>query len=220
MSLIDINEQTNESTKRIVSNKQYKSMGKLSIETPERGASAIEKTFAMENPTGAINPIKKDSQARERQFKNIENAHQELKNAEKSLNRSKTNPKTRLYENKSVATAAQTGTFLRTEVEKTNDKTEIINVPAISNEAMQMINALMHTQNHIVEQLTDAFDKRFEKFDDIIIDLINSKTENERLKQKIDNLTRENYRYKKEVESYKPIFSGVFIKKEIDKTKF
>lgn len=106
--------------------------------------------------------------------------------------------------------------------ENTNnpEKTEIVNVPDISPEAIQLINALMHTQNHIVQELTEVFDRRFEKFDEIVMDLIRCKTENERLKNKVDNLTRDNYKLKKDVECYKSIIPGIYIKKESDKIKF
>jgi len=191
----------NEHTKKVMAEKQYKNMGKIAVTTPDRTNSSIEKSFALEGKGSLL--------AAEKTVKSSKNAtfageFAELKN----------NPKNRI-----TKPSAQKQELKLPEIAE-GEKTELLNVPVINNEAMQVINALMHTQNSIVQELTDVFDRRLEKFDDIIMDLIRCKTENERLKQKVDNLTRDNYKYKKEVESYKSVVPGLYIKKEADKTRF
>jgi len=79
-----------------------------------------------------------------------------------------------------------------------------------------LMNEVINARNYIVEEISSTFEKKLEKLDDAILELINCKTENERLKNKIDNLTRENYRLKKENESYKLVIPGVFIKVKKD----
>lgn len=180
-------------------------MGKFSVTTHERSALDLEKTFSMEGTKSVLCQEKKDAINSRQHFSDETetlrkehkiNLHINVKSDEEDLAVKKEAP---------VALKLQE---------------EVVSVPAISNEAMQMINALMHTQNHIVQELTEVFDKRLEKFDDIVLDLIRCKTENERLKQKVDNLTRDNYKYKKDIESFRSVIPGVYIKRELDKTKF
>jgi len=86
-----------------------------------------------------------------------------------------------------------------------------ISLPAGS-KVSAIMNEILNTRTYIVEQLSTTFEKKLEKLDEAIVELISCKTENERLKGKIDNLTRENYRLKKEIESFKSIMPGIFVK--------
>ena len=183
----------NEHTKKILSKKQE---NKFSVTTPDRSTVNLEKTFSLEGSGSILSQEKKEKINNKLSFT-------------KEIDALKKNHKTRLVRN-----------INSDENDKNIATKEIVNIPSVSDEAMQMINALVHTQNHIVKELTDVFDKRLEKFDDIVMDLIRCKTENERLKQKVDNLTRDNYKYKKEMECFKSIIPGVYIKKELDKTRF
>lgn len=212
MSFTDVNEHT----KKMISNKQYKSMGKFSVTTPDKSTIALEKTFAMEGSGSLLTAEKKETQKKESSFKEEIEALKKLHNigtAKKPVVETNTIKESKKENLKVPENKVQ-------ETKNNEESTEIIKVPSVSNEAMQMVNAVIHAQNHIVAELTDVFDKRLEKFDDIIMDLIRCKTENERLKQKNDNLTRDNYKFKKEVESYKSIIPGLYIRKELDKTKF
>jgi len=193
----------NAHTKKIISNKQEKSMSKFSVTTPDRSAMDLEKTFSLEGSGSVLCKEKKDIKKT-----SFTEEIEALKN----------NNKLRL--NRNIKDFDENISTSKKEILNIAENTEIVSVPDLSNEAVQMINALVHTQNHIVHELTEVFDKRLEKFDDIILDLIRCKTENERLKQKVDNLTRDNYKFKKEVESFKTIIPGVYIKKELDKTRF
>jgi len=186
----------NAHTKKIISKKQEQSMNKFSVTTPDRSAVNLEKTFSLEGSGSILSQEKKEKTINKLSFA-------------KEIDALKKNHKTRFIKN-----------INSDENDKIVENKEIVSIPAINDEAMQMINALVHTQNHIVKELTDVFDKRLEKFDDIVMDLIRCKTENERLKQKVDNLTRDNYKYKKEMECFKSIIPGVYIKKELDKTRF
>lgn len=79
-------------------------------------------------------------------------------------------------------------------------------------EAEQVVNAVLMAKNSIVKELSANFEEKLEKLDDAILELISCKTENERLKAKIDNLTRENYRLKKENKSFKQVVPGFYVK--------
>jgi len=195
----------NAHTKKDLSNRQGRIMGTFSVTTPDRSAIDLEKTFSLEGSRSVLNPEKKDK------IDNKASFTEEIKTLKKIH---------KIEHVKNVQDSGGNVSGSKKENLKITENNEIVNVPAISSESAQLINALVHTQNHIVEELTEVFDKRLEKFDEIIMDLIRCKTENERLKQKVDNLTRDNYKLKKEVESFKTIIPGVYIRKELDKTKF
>lgn len=89
-------------------------------------------------------------------------------------------------------------------------------VAKTSQKVSTLMNEVLNARNYIVEELSATFEKKLEKMDEAIVDLISSRTENERLKAKIDNLTRENYRLKKEIESFKSVVPGVYIKSKKD----
>ena len=204
MSFTDVNAHT----KKIISNKHEKSMAKLAVTTSDRNIVNLEKTFSLEDAGSVLRPEINN------QVNNKNSFTQKIDTLRKNHRLGLKNNTKTVEENASIE---KQEIFNIPESEKTP---QIVNVPTINNEAMQMINALIHTQNHIVQELTEVFDKRLEKFDDIILDLIRCKTENERLKQKVDNLTRDNYKSKKEIESFRSVIPGVYIKKELDKTRF
>ena len=180
-------------------------MGKFSVTTSDRNAVDLEKTFSLDGTGTLLSKEKKEKAVNGTAFKDDIETLEEIQKLRQSR------------QVKATDDVCKKGILNKLE---TSEKTELVSIPAISEESVQMINALVHTQNYIVEELTDVFDKRLEKFDDIIMDLIRCKTENERLKQKVDNFTRENYKLKKDVESFKSIIPGIYIKKELDKTRF
>jgi hypothetical protein len=79
-------------------------------------------------------------------------------------------------------------------------------------ESQQIVNAVIYAKNHIVQEISEIFEKKLEKIDDAIIELISCKAENERLKAKIDNFTKENYKLKKTVKSFRQVVPGIYIK--------
>ncbi len=193
MSFTDVNEHT----KKIIANKQEKKLSKFAVTTPDRSSVSLEKTFSLDSAESLLSPNKISKINNKTSFK-------------EEIQELKSNYKTVVKEEKKE----------NLNLEQNVENLELVEVPSITSEAVQVISALMHTQNHIVRELTEVFDKRLEKFDDIIMDLIRCKTENERLKNKVDNLIRDNYKYKKEVESFRSVIPGIYVKKEIDKTKF
>jgi len=193
----------NDNAKKVVSNKQYKSMGKISFTTPDRMSMDLEKTFSLDGNSSILNSSPQQKEA------NLNSVSQELRVLKESL---KTRSQKQSAEKKEPLKTVENQIAVQ--------NTEVIDVPEVPAATIQTINAVVHAQNYIVQELSDTFEKKFEKFDEIIVELIRCKTENERLKQKVDNLTRDNYKYKKEVESYKSIVPGLYIKKETDKTKF
>ena len=87
-------------------------------------------------------------------------------------------------------------------------------------EADKIVKAVLSVKKCIVEEVSASFEQKLEKLDEAIIELISSKAENERLKCKIDNMTKESYKLKKELKSYRQIIPGFFIKVKKDEFSF
>ena len=66
----------------------------------------------------------------------------------------------------------------------------------------------------ITESLTKVLDERLEGMDEVVVELIRCKTENENLKNKVNELNKENYKLKNMLNSYKPFAFGMYVKKE------
>lgn len=68
----------------------------------------------------------------------------------------------------------------------------------------------------ITDSLTKVLDERLEGMDEVVVELIRCKTENENLKNKVNELNKENYKLKNTLNSYKPFAFGLFVKKQED----
>jgi len=77
-----------------------------------------------------------------------------------------------------------------------------------------LVNTVIDVRENIVERLTKFIDDKLDGLDEVMVELIKCKTENERLKLKIDQLNKDNYSLKTEVESFKPVTLGLYLKKK------
>lgn len=100
------------------------------------------------------------------------------------------------------------------------------NAPAtISKNASQLVvdsllKSLQRMENNITDSVSKILDERLEGMDEVVVELIRCKTENENLKNQIEELTKENYSLKKENASYKPFIFGLYTKEETQSTLF
>lgn len=65
----------------------------------------------------------------------------------------------------------------------------------------------------IVDKISKVIDEKLDGIDEVVVELIKCKSDNERLKEKINQLTKDNYKLKNELEAYKPLGLGVYLKK-------
>ena len=72
--------------------------------------------------------------------------------------------------------------------------------------------SIVSSKNEIIDSISKLIDEKLDGMDEVVVELIRSKTENERLKQKLNQLTKENFRLKNEIESYKPVKFGLYLK--------
>ena len=85
-----------------------------------------------------------------------------------------------------------------------------------SYQTLDMSSKLENLENNIVSKISDVLSEKMDGLDEIIVELIRSKTENETLRQRLNELNKENFNLKNENASYKPIGLGLYVKKTTD----
>ena len=98
-----------------------------------------------------------------------------------------------------------------------------VTLPAMTKPNSQaVVNGLLETlnkmENNITTSMTKLIDEKLEGMDDVVLELVRCKTENENLKNKVNELNKENFKLKNALNSFKPLICGFFIKKEEDTT--
>jgi hypothetical protein len=87
-------------------------------------------------------------------------------------------------------------------------------------ESQKVVNNLIATldqmEKNITTSMSKAIDEKLDGMDEVVVELIRCKTENETLRQKINELNKENYHLKNTVKSYKSVGLGLYIKKVND----
>ena len=94
-----------------------------------------------------------------------------------------------------------------------------VTLPTISKtESQAVVNGLLDTLNkmesNITTSMTKLLDEKLEGMDDVVLELVRCKTENENLKNKVNELNKENFKLKNVLNSFKPLVAGFYIKKE------
>jgi len=79
-----------------------------------------------------------------------------------------------------------------------------------------LLSTLESMENNLTNSLSKIIDEKLDGMDEVVVELIRCKTENETLRQKINELNKENYHLKNNVKSYKSIGLGFYIKKAED----
>lgn len=99
-------------------------------------------------------------------------------------------------------------------------KGEVKSTSLTSVEQQTVITNLMTRLDDIEKNITNTvsqtIDEKLDGMDEVVVELIRCKTENETLRQKINELNKENYYLKNALNSYKPFALGLYVKKEED----
>jgi len=77
-----------------------------------------------------------------------------------------------------------------------------------------LLDTLSKMENNITSSMTKLIDEKLEGMDDVVLELVRCKTENENLKNKLNELNKENFKLKNVLNSFKPLVAGFYIKKE------
>ncbi len=87
-------------------------------------------------------------------------------------------------------------------------------------ESQNVVNNLLSTLESMEKNITDSMskiiDSKLDGMDEVVVELIRCKTENETLRQKINELNKENYHLKNTVKSYKSVGLGLYVKRAND----
>lgn len=78
-----------------------------------------------------------------------------------------------------------------------------------------ILTTLQDLETKLSNKIAKVIDEKLEGMDDVVVELIRCKTDNETLKQKIVDLNKEVYQLKNELNSYKPVALGFYKKKEV-----
>lgn len=78
-----------------------------------------------------------------------------------------------------------------------------------------ILTSLQELEDKLSAKISKVIDEKLEGMDDVVVELIRCKTDNETLKQKIVDLNKEVYQLKNELNSYRPVGLGFYKKKEI-----
>ncbi len=93
-----------------------------------------------------------------------------------------------------------------------------ISAPALPQKEVSMMKSLLGSLKEMETNLSDriakVIDEKLEGMDEVVVELIRCKTDNETLRQKIIDLNKEIYQLKNDLNSYKPIGFGMYRKKE------
>jgi hypothetical protein len=77
-----------------------------------------------------------------------------------------------------------------------------------------LLDTLNKMENNITTSMTKLIDEKLEGMDDVVLELVRCKTENENLKNKVNELNKENFKLKNIFNSFKPLLCGFYVKKE------
>ncbi|MBO6088328.1 hypothetical protein J6P92_08305 [bacterium] len=81
---------------------------------------------------------------------------------------------------------------------------------AISN----ILNSLKDMETKLSNRISKVIDEKLEGMDEVVVELIRCKTDNETLRQKIIDLNKEIYQLKNDLNSYRPVGLGFYKKRE------
>lgn len=84
-------------------------------------------------------------------------------------------------------------------------------------ESQGVVNNLLSTletlEQNITSSMSKIIDEKLDGMDEVVVELIRCKTENETLRQKINELNKENYHLKNTLKSYKSVGLGLYVRK-------
>ncbi|MCD8025100.1 MAG: hypothetical protein LUE64_06150 [Candidatus Gastranaerophilales bacterium] len=91
---------------------------------------------------------------------------------------------------------------------------------SVENAQPAVIRKIEDIENNVVSRITDVLSEKLDGLDEVIVELIKAKTENETLRQKVNDLNKENFALKTENSSYKSVGFGLYVKKSSDEFTF
>ena len=85
---------------------------------------------------------------------------------------------------------------------------------------VKLVETLKGIEKSMTDKMTSILDEKLDGMDDVVMELIRVKTENETMRYKINELNKENYKLKKEINSFKKVPFGFYAKTSTESTNF
>ncbi len=79
--------------------------------------------------------------------------------------------------------------------------------------AIKLVESLNNLEKSLTDKISSIMDEKLDGMDDVVVELIRCKTENETLRYKINELNKENYNLKNELSSFKNVALNLYMKK-------
>jgi len=105
--------------------------------------------------------------------------------------------------------------FLEKAKNRMKTETMLANVNAVHPVA-QLNNRLEVLEKNLVHKMNEILSEKMDGFDEIIVELIRAKTENENLRQQVNTLNKQVFILKNELASFKQVAFNIYAKKDID----
>ncbi|MBR5304623.1 MAG: hypothetical protein IKU37_07350 [Candidatus Gastranaerophilales bacterium] len=99
---------------------------------------------------------------------------------------------------------------------KNRAKTDVVAAMASVHPATQLASKLEAFENNLVNRMSELLSEKMDGFDEIIVELIRAKTENENLRQQVNSLNKQVFILKNELASFNALPFGFYTKKDID----
>ena len=80
-----------------------------------------------------------------------------------------------------------------------------------------IVSSLNVIQDNLSKKLSKILDEKLDGMDEVIVELIRCKTENENLRFKINELNKENFALKNNLNTFKPVAFNLYMNKDEDK---
>ena len=109
-------------------------------------------------------------------------------------------------------------TYFSYEEVKNLRKVQAMKYPATQEKYPSAVKSIISSLKEMEETLSDkiskVIDEKLEGMDEVVVELIRCKTDNETLRQKVIDLNKEIYQLKNSLNCYKPVGLGLYKKKE------
>ena len=99
---------------------------------------------------------------------------------------------------------------------KNRMKQESIMPITASHPVYQLQNKIEKLENNLITKMSEILSEKMDGFDEIIVELIRAKTENENLRQQVNTLNKQTFILKKELASFTPLAFGLYSKRETE----
>ena len=99
---------------------------------------------------------------------------------------------------------------------KTRTKADTALALAQAHPFNQLAKKLDNIENNLITKMSEMLSEKMDGFDEIIVELIRAKTENENLRQQVNGLNKQVYILKNELASFKTLGFGLYTKKETE----